>query len=87
MEKECAGKGGGASLLVGCLWCAAGTRGITSTKMLTLTPKLRAARADAKRQTLHNAVPATEQQIDALAYELCDLNEAEEKLVEGEGKS
>jgi len=85
MEKECAGKGGGASLLVGYLWCAAGTRGIASAKMLTLTPKLRAARADAKRQTLHNAVPATDQQIDALVYELYSLTPEEIKLVEASG--
>ncbi|MCX6927135.1 MAG: Eco57I restriction-modification methylase domain-containing protein, partial [Verrucomicrobia bacterium] len=56
-------------------------------KMLALTPKLRAATADAERQTLQNAVTATDQQIDALVYELYGLTEEEIKLVEGVGKS
>ena len=56
-------------------------------KMLALTPKLRAARTDAEQQTLQNAVTATEQQIDALVYELYGLTPAEIALVEGTAKS
>ena len=52
-------------------------------KMLALTPKLRAAPTDAARQTLQNAVTATDQQIDALVYELYGLTSDEIKLVEG----
>jgi acetolactate synthase small subunit len=52
-------------------------------KMLALTPKLRAATADAERQTLQNAVTATDQQIDALVYELYGLTPEEIALVEG----
>ncbi len=52
-------------------------------KMLALVPKLRAAKTDAERQTLQNAVTATDQQIDALVYELYGLTEDEIKLVEG----
>ena len=52
-------------------------------KMLALTPKLRAATTDAERQTLQNAVTATDQQFDALVYELYGLTEQEIKLVEG----
>ncbi len=46
-------------------------------------PKLRAATADAEKATLQNAVTATDQQIDALVYDLYGLTEAEIKLVEG----
>ncbi len=46
-------------------------------------PKLRSATADADKATLQNAVTATDQQIDQLAYELYGLTEAEIKLVEG----
>ena len=53
-------------------------------KPLYLTPKLRAAKSDAERQTLQNAVTATDQQIDALVYELYGLAKEEIKLVEGE---
>jgi hypothetical protein len=53
------------------------------TRMLALTPKLRATTADAKWQTLQNAVTATDQQIDALVYELYGLTGEEIKLVEG----
>jgi len=35
------------------------------------------------KQTLQNAVTATDQQIDALVYELYGLTEKEIKLVEG----
>jgi hypothetical protein len=52
-------------------------------KMLALTPKLRAAKADAERKTLQNAVSATDQQINALVYELYGLTKDEIKLVEG----
>ena len=53
------------------------------TRMLALTPKLRATTADAERQTLQNAVTATDQQIDALVYELYGLTPEEIALVEG----
>jgi len=39
--------------------------------------------ANAERQTLQNAVSATDQQTDALVYELWGLTEDEIKLVEG----
>jgi hypothetical protein len=54
------------------------------TKMLALTPKLRAAKTDAERQTLQNAVTATDQQVDALVYELYGLTPEEIALVERE---
>ncbi len=53
------------------------------TKMPASTPKLRAATAEAERQTLQNAVTATDQQIDALVYELYGLTGDEIRLVEG----
>jgi hypothetical protein len=56
-------------------------------KMLALTPKLRAATADGERQTLQNAVTATDRQIDALVYELYGLTAAEIALVEGAEES
>ena len=52
-------------------------------KLLGLMPKLRAATADSEKATLQNAVTATDQQIDALVYDLYGLTEAEIKLVEG----
>jgi len=52
-------------------------------KMLAMSPKLRAAKSDAERQTLQNAVTATDQQIDALVYDLYGLTPEEIKLVEG----
>ena len=54
-------------------------------KMLALTPKLRAAKSDTERATLHNAVSATDRQIDALVYELYGLTPEEIALVEGGG--
>ncbi|MGA2853987.1 MAG: hypothetical protein ABSE90_07655 [Verrucomicrobiota bacterium] len=45
--------------------------------------KLRAATAERKRATLQKAVTATDQQIDALVYELYGLTPSEIKLVEG----
>jgi hypothetical protein len=52
-------------------------------KLLGLMPTLRAATADREKATLQNAVTATDQQIDALVYELYGLTEDEIKLVEG----
>lgn len=52
-------------------------------KMIVLVPKLRTAKSDHERQTLQNAVTATDQQIDALVYELYGLTEDEIKIVEG----
>ena len=52
-------------------------------KMLALVPKLRAATSAAERATLQNAVTATDQQIDALVYDLYGLTAEEIKLVEG----
>ena len=54
-------------------------------KMLLLMPKLRAAKTEAARKTLQNAVTATDQQIDALVYELYGLTKEEIKLVEPHG--
>ncbi|MCG3149834.1 MAG: hypothetical protein PCFJNLEI_03299 [Verrucomicrobiae bacterium] len=51
-------------------------------KMLVLTPKLRAAKSDAERATLQNAVTATDRQIDRLVYELYGLTDEEIQLVE-----
>ena len=53
------------------------------TRMLALTPKLRAATTDAERQTLQNAVTDTHQQIGALVYKRYGLTEEEIALVEG----
>ena len=52
-------------------------------KMLGLMPKLRAATAESEKAVLQNAVTATDQQIDALVYELYGLTADEIKLVEG----
>ena len=52
-------------------------------KLLGLMPKLRAATLDAEKAVLQNAVTATDQQIDALVYELYGLTPEEIKLVEG----
>jgi hypothetical protein len=52
-------------------------------KMLGLMPKLRAATSESERTVLQNAVTATDQQIDALVYELYGLTADEIKLVEG----
>ncbi len=52
-------------------------------KMLALVPKLRFATSDAERAALQNAVTATDQQIDALVYDLYGLTAEEIKLVEG----
>ena len=52
-------------------------------KLLGLMPRLRAATVPAEKATLQNAVTATDQQIDALVYELYGLTDDEIKLVEG----
>ena len=52
-------------------------------KLLGLMPKLRAATSDSEKATLQNAVTATDQQIDALVYDLYGLTEEEKNLVEG----
>jgi len=52
-------------------------------KMLGLMPKLRAATAESEKAVLQNAVTATDQQIDALVYELYGLTEDEIALVQG----
>jgi hypothetical protein len=51
-------------------------------KMLALTPRLRTATTDAERQSLQNAVTATDQQIDALVYELYGLTPEEIALID-----
>jgi hypothetical protein len=51
--------------------------------MLGLMPKLRAAKTEAEKATLENAVKATDQQIDALVYDLYGLIAEEIALVEG----
>jgi hypothetical protein len=51
-------------------------------RMLGLMPKLRAAKTEQERATLQNAVTATDQQIDALVYDLYGLTPEEIKLVE-----
>ena len=52
-------------------------------KMLALTPKLRAAKGEAERATLQNAVTATDRQIDEAVYALYALTPDEIALVEG----
>ena len=52
-------------------------------KLLVLMPKLRAATAESEKAVLQNAVTATDQQIDALVYELYGLTEDEIALVQG----
>jgi len=52
-------------------------------KMLTLTPALRAAKSDAEKATLQNAVRKTDRDIDQLVYQLYGLTPAEIALVEG----
>ncbi|MEQ1850877.1 MAG: N-6 DNA methylase [Chthoniobacteraceae bacterium] len=52
-------------------------------KRMALTPKLRAAKTQAEKATLQNAVTATDRQIDQLVYELYGLTPEEIALVEG----
>ena len=47
-----------------------------------LVDQQRAAKSDSEKAVLHNAVTATDQQIDALVYELYGLTEEERHLVE-----
>ena len=49
-------------------------------------PKLRAAKSDSEKATLQNAVTKSEQDIDALVYELYGLTDDEIKLVEDGGE-
>ena len=51
-------------------------------KMLDLTPKMRAATTESEKDTLQNAITATDNEIDHLVYELYGLTEDEIKLVE-----
>jgi len=53
-------------------------------KLVGLMPKLRAATADSEKATLQKAVTATDQQIDALVYELYGLTPEELALVESQ---
>ena len=52
-------------------------------KQLRLIPELRAAMSASEKAVLQNAVTATDQQIDALVYELYGLTPEEIALVEG----
>lgn len=52
-------------------------------KMLGLMPKLHATTSESEKTALQNAVTATDQQIDALVYELYGLTEEEIRVVEG----
>ena len=51
-------------------------------KMLDLTPKIQAAKSEADKATLQNAITATDNEIDRLVYDLYGLTEDEIKLVE-----
>lgn len=51
-------------------------------KMLDLTPKMRAATTESEKDTLQNAITATDNEIDRLVYDLYGLTEDEIKLVE-----
>jgi len=50
--------------------------------MLSLVPKLRIATTDSEKNTLQNAITATDRQIDELVYELYGLSKEEIELVE-----
>ena len=52
-------------------------------KMLALTPALRAAKSDAEKATLQNALKKTDREIDQLVYQLYGLMPEEIALVEG----
>ena len=52
-------------------------------KMLKLTPALRAAKSEAERTALQNAVTKTDREIDQLVYRLYGLTPEEIALVEG----
>ena len=49
---------------------------------MVLRPKLHVAPPSLKKTAFQNAVTATDQQIDALVYELYGLTEEEKKLVQ-----
>ena len=51
-------------------------------KMLLLVPRLRSAKSETERETLQNAVSATDRAIDALVYELYGLTPEEIAIVE-----
>lgn len=53
--------------------------------MLALTPALRAAKTDAERHTVENALAKTDHDIDQLVYQLYALTPEEIALVEGAG--
>lgn len=50
-------------------------------KLLGLIRKLRAVTTESEKATLQNTVTATDQQTDALVYDLYGLTEAEIKIV------
>lgn len=52
-------------------------------KLLVLAPKLREATTESEKAVLQNAIAATDQQIDALVYDLYGLSPEEIALVEG----
>ena len=52
-------------------------------RMLTLTPAIRAAKNDAERAALQNALTKTDRDIDQLVYQLYALTPEEIALVEG----
>ncbi|MBM3189623.1 MAG: hypothetical protein FJZ90_12975 [Chloroflexi bacterium] len=52
-------------------------------RMLALHKELAAARTPTHKTMLQRQIEATDQQIDALVYELYDLTEEEIKIVEG----
>ena len=54
-------------------------------KMHALTPALRAAKNDAERAALQNALTKTDRDIDQLVYQLYALTPEEIALVEGAG--
>jgi hypothetical protein len=54
-------------------------------KRLALTPALWAAKADAEKTALQNALTKTDREIDQLVYQLYGLTPGEIALVEGAG--
>ena len=50
-------------------------------KMLELVPKLRKANMEAKRQTLQNAMTATNRMLDQIVCKLYGLTAAEIKII------
>ena len=72
----------GLAALPHCRTRIAGVKPAMPNRHLALMPKLRAATAESEKAVLQNAVTATDQQIDALVYDLYGLTEDEIKLVE-----